>query len=133
MPKPRTTAYACGIEAALDVVGGRWKVLILWELDEPHRFGELKRIVKGISEKMLIQQLRELAADGLVRRKQFPEVPPRVEYSLTQLGVSLRLSLDPLCAWGTTHMDRIGARKMARSRKSSINAAISSPLSSSAK
>ena len=113
MPKPRTVAYACGIEAALDVVGGRWKVLILWELDEPHRFGELRRIVKGISEKMLIQQLRELAADGVVRRKQFPEVPPRVEYSLTPFGVSLRRSLDPLCAWGTSHMERIAARRNA--------------------
>ena len=111
MPKPRTVAYACGLEAALDVVGGRWKVLILWDLDERHRFGELKRIVTGISEKMLIQQLREMEADGIVHRKVFREVPPRVEYSLTPFGVSLRKALGPLCAWGTVHMERIGARK----------------------
>lgn len=111
MPKPRTVAYACGLEAALDVIGGRWKVLILWDLDERRRFGELKRIVTGISEKMLIQQLREMEADGIVHRKVFHEVPPRVEYSLTAFGVSLRTALGPLCKWGTTHMERIGERK----------------------
>ncbi len=66
MPKKRSTKYECGLEAALDVIGGRWKVLILWDLDRPHRFGELKRIVTGISEKMLIQQLRDLELDGVV-------------------------------------------------------------------
>lgn len=111
MPKPRMVAYACGLEAALDVIGGRWKVLILWDLDERRRFGELKRIVTGISEKVLIQQLREMEADGIVHRKVFREVPPRVEYSLTPFGVSLRTALGPLCTWGTTHMERIDARK----------------------
>ena len=111
MPRTKVVEYACGLEAALDVIGGRWKVLILWDLDTPRRFGELKRIVTGISEKMLIQQLRELEADGVVRRKVFHEVPPRVEYSLTEFGVSLRRVLGPLCKWGTTHMERIGATK----------------------
>jgi DNA-binding HxlR family transcriptional regulator len=109
--RSRMAAYACGLEAALDVIGGRWKVLILWDLDAPRRFGELKRIVSGISEKVLIQQLREMQADGVVRRKVFHEVPPHVEYSLTPFGVSLRKALGPLCAWGTTHMERIGAGK----------------------
>jgi DNA-binding HxlR family transcriptional regulator len=115
MPRARTAAYECGLEAALDVIGGRWEVLILWDLDEPRRFGELKRIVTGISEKMLIQGLRELEADGVVRRKAFYEVPPRVEYTLTPFGLSLRRVLGPLCAWGTTHMERIGARRRSRS------------------
>ncbi len=67
--------FRCGLEAALKVVGGKWKVLILWHLENPTRFGELKRFVSGISEKVLIQQLRELEADGIVTRKDFREVP----------------------------------------------------------
>jgi DNA-binding HxlR family transcriptional regulator len=108
----RPRAYGCGLEAALDVVGGKWKVLVLWHLSAgPRRFGELRRQVTGISEKMLIQQLREMAADGIVARKDHQEVPPRVEYALTEFGVSLREALRPLCEWGATHMERIGARK----------------------
>jgi DNA-binding HxlR family transcriptional regulator len=104
--------YGCGLEAALDVVGGKWKVLVLWHLaPHPRRFGELRRVVDGISEKMLIQQLREMQEDGIVARKDFHEVPPRVEYSLTAFGVSLTEALRPLCAWGTKHMKRIEARK----------------------
>jgi DNA-binding HxlR family transcriptional regulator len=104
--------YTCGLEAALEVVGGKWKVLILWALrTEPRRFGELRRLVSGISEKMLIQHLKEMEADGIVTRKDFKEVPPRVEYSLTKFGVSLCAALAPLCEWGTLHMKRIEACK----------------------
>jgi DNA-binding HxlR family transcriptional regulator len=111
MPKKRQV-YSCGLEAALDVIGGKWKVLILWPLTPgPRRFGELKRLVPGISEKMLIQQLREMEADGIVARKVFYEIPPRVQYSLTPFGVSLTQALTPLCEWGTTHMKRIGIKK----------------------
>ena len=100
----------CGLDAVLDVVGGKWKTLILWELHpRPRRFGELRRLVEGISEKVLIQQLRELEADGIVHREQYNEVPPRVEYSLTALGESLNRALTPLCDWGEEHMDRIAA------------------------
>jgi DNA-binding HxlR family transcriptional regulator len=103
-------SYSCGLEAALDVIGGKWKVLILWQLHpQPCRFGELKRLVPGISEKMLIQQLREMEADGIVHRKVYHEVPPKVEYSLTVFGVSLNEVLTPLCEWGSKHMKRIGA------------------------
>jgi DNA-binding HxlR family transcriptional regulator len=105
-------AYGCGLEAALDVVGGKWKVLILWHLvSSSRRFGELRRQVAGISEKMLIQSLREMEADGIVVRKDFQKVPPRVEYSLTPFGVSLTGALRPLCDWGAKHMKRIGERK----------------------
>ena len=103
-------SYGCGLEAALDVIGGKWKVLILWQCrDQARRFGELKRLVPGISEKMLIQQLREMEADGIVRRKVYHEVPPKVEYSLTPFGASLQAALSPLCEWGERHMKRIGA------------------------
>ncbi len=106
----RTETYRCGLDAVLDVIGGKWKALILWELREgPRRTGELRRLVEGISEKVLIQQLRELEADGIVHREQYNEVPPRVEYSLTALGESLTSALMPLCDWGEQHMDRIAA------------------------
>jgi DNA-binding HxlR family transcriptional regulator len=105
-------AYSCGLEAALDVVGGKWKAIILWHLAfESRRFGELRREVTGISEKMLIQSLREMERDRIVIRKDFQEVPPRVEYSLTPFGVSLTAALRPLCEWGTKHMKRIEATK----------------------
>ena len=110
--KKKEPEYSCGLEASLDVVGGKWKVLILWPLHpEPRRFGELRREVKGISEKMLIQQLRELEADGIVARTDFQEVPPRVEYALTEFGVSLAEALRPLCEWGREHMNRIERSK----------------------
>ena len=109
MKKP---GYACGLGAALDVVGGKWKVLVLWHLaPNPRRFGELRRLVGGISEKMLIQSLRQMEGDGIVRRKDFQEVPPRVEYALTPFGVSLTEALRPLCDWGSKHMKRIEAGK----------------------
>jgi DNA-binding HxlR family transcriptional regulator len=109
--------YYCGLDAAIDLISGKWKALILWELHEgARRFGELRRGVIGISEKMLIQQLRELEADGLVHRKSYHEVPPRVEYSLTELGASLNVALLPLCEWGERQMDAIqGMRRCQQS------------------
>jgi len=104
--------YLCGLDAAVDVVGGKWKALILWELHaEPHRFGRLRRALPGISEKMLIQQLRDLEGDGIVHREVYREVPPRVEYSLTALGSSLNAALLPLGDWGEEHMTAIAARR----------------------
>ncbi|MEU0536772.1 winged helix-turn-helix transcriptional regulator [Amycolatopsis tolypomycina] len=108
--QPRT--YACGLDAAVDVIGGRWKALILWALHaEPLRFGELKRKVAGISEKMLIQALRELEADEIVHREVFHEVPPKVEYSLTGLGQRLNTALLPLGDWGEENMAGIAKRR----------------------
>jgi DNA-binding HxlR family transcriptional regulator len=107
MPKK---VYSCGLEAALAVIGGKWKSLILWNLAREHcRFGELRRLVVGVSEKMLIQELKEMMADRIVTRKDFHEVPPRVEYALTEFGRSLAQSLEPLCQWGTQHMKRIAS------------------------
>ncbi|MGW1661603.1 winged helix-turn-helix transcriptional regulator [Streptomyces microflavus] len=97
----RPGAYVCGIDAAMDVIGGKWQVLILWALDEkPCRFGELRRAVPGVTEKVLSSHLKELEDDGIVHREEYAEVPPRVEYSLTPRGVSLNAALGPLGEWG---------------------------------
>ncbi|OKJ15941.1 winged helix-turn-helix transcriptional regulator [Kitasatospora sp. CB01950] len=105
---PRQGPYICGIDAALDVVSGKWKGLILWELATHgvRRFAELRRALPGVSEKMLTQHLRELEEDGLVNRKVYAEVPPRVEYSPTEQGRTLNEALRPLGAWGTERVRR---------------------------
>jgi DNA-binding HxlR family transcriptional regulator len=98
----------------MDVVAGKWKSLILWELHHygTRRFAELRRGLPGVSEKMLIQHLREMEEDGLVHREVYREVPPKVEYSLTEHGVSLNAALASLGKWGTERMRRIGAEKV---------------------
>ncbi|WP_228990380.1 helix-turn-helix domain-containing protein [Streptomyces sp. DH8] len=103
----RPGAFVCGIDAAMDVIGGKWKVLILWALNERTcRFGELRRAVPGVTEKVLSSHLKELEDDGIVHREVYAEVPPRVEYSLTPLGLSLNAALEPLGAWGRDHIYR---------------------------
>jgi DNA-binding HxlR family transcriptional regulator len=110
----KRTSYHCPVEAAIDVIGGKWKPLILWWLHQrTYRFAELRRAIPGITEKMLTQQLRELEADGVVARRVFPTVPPRVEYSLTDYGASLKRALKAICDWGRDHMRRIGAVELA--------------------
>lgn len=101
--------FTCGLDATLRVVAGKWKPLILYFLAQggPTRYGELRRSVRDVSDKMLIQQLKELEADGLVKRTDYKEVPPRVDYSLTALGHSLAEALVPLCSWGTEHMAEV--------------------------
>jgi len=104
--------YSCGLEAALDILDGKWKPLILRSLRPgSRRFGELRRAVVGITEKMLIQSLRELEADGVVAREDFREIPPRVEYSLTPFGGTLIDALLPLGRWGTAYIERIARLK----------------------
>lgn len=102
--RKKTRDYQCGLGPAFDVVGGKWKAAILWQLmHKPARFGELKRGVAGITEKMLIQQLRELESDQLLTRTVFHEVPPRVEYALTEWGKALNKALAPLADWGEVY------------------------------
>ncbi|KOX31594.1 MULTISPECIES: winged helix-turn-helix transcriptional regulator [unclassified Streptomyces] len=110
----RRGPYFCGVNAAMDVLTGKWKAPILWELHAhgTRRFAELRRGLPGVSEKMLVQHLREMEEDGLVHREVYPEVPPRVEYSLTEHGVSLNAALDSLGDWGAERMRRIGAEKI---------------------
>ncbi|WP_330180844.1 helix-turn-helix transcriptional regulator [Nocardia sp. NBC_01503] len=114
MGEKRSGPYFCGIDAAMDVVGGKWKSLILWELHEHgiRRFGELRKALPGVSEKMLGQQLRELAEDGIIHRELYPEIPPRVDYSLTEEGAALNAALAPLGAWGSRRITRIGAARV---------------------
>lgn len=104
--------YLCPVEATLDVIGGKWKVVILFHLAQEgtHRFAELRRKIPGVSERMLIQQLRELEGDGIVHREMYPEVPPKVEYSLTEYGQTLHLITEVMCAWGKKHIQRIKGR-----------------------
>jgi DNA-binding HxlR family transcriptional regulator len=105
--------FNCGIGPAFNVVGGKWKAVILWELSgQTRRFGELRRLVPGISEKMLIQQLRELVADGLVVRVAHNAVPPHVEYSLSPLGDSLNTALGPLADWGAMYIKQVAAQSV---------------------
>jgi DNA-binding HxlR family transcriptional regulator len=106
----RTKTYNCPVEAAIAVFGGKWKAVILWWLHQrTWRFAELRRQIPEITEKMLTQQLRELEADGIVSRQVYATVPPRVEYSLTEYGRSLKRALRAICDWGRNHMERIGA------------------------
>lgn len=105
-----TKGFSCPITAAMAVIGGKWKILLIFNLlAGTKRFGELRRLVPGITQKMLTQQLRELEDDGIVRRRVYPQVPPKVEYSLTALGRGLEPVLGQLCAWGRSH-GRIEAR-----------------------
>ncbi|MEW9094779.1 MAG: helix-turn-helix domain-containing protein [Clostridiaceae bacterium] len=98
---------SCPIEHTVDLIGHKWKVLILRNLmnNGTQRFNELNKGIKGISQKMLTQQLRKMESDGLIRRKVYPEVPPRVEYSLTELGQTLKPILDAMSHWGTEHIN----------------------------
>ena len=97
--------YHCPVEAALDVIGGKWKPLILWALgDQVMRFGELQKALPGVNTKMLTKQLRELEEDGVIWRKVYPEVPPRVEYAITDFGRTLIPILEALCTWGAEYL-----------------------------
>ncbi|MFH0780457.1 MAG: helix-turn-helix domain-containing protein [Pseudomonadota bacterium] len=97
----REKEYKCGIDVTLAVVGGKWKASILWHLvKETMRFSELQRQFSDTTRKMLTQQLRELEADGLVHREVYPQVPPKVEYSLTEKGRSIYPILEKMCDWG---------------------------------
>ena len=101
---------ACPVETTLKLIGNKWEVLVLRDLmPGTKRFGELKQSIGGISQKVLTSKLREMEADGLVERHVFAEVPPRVEYSLTPLGRTLKPVLDAMEQWGTAYKKRIAA------------------------
>jgi DNA-binding HxlR family transcriptional regulator len=113
----------CPVTAAIEVIGGKWKPVILYQLREgPIRFGALRREVPGVTQKMLTQQLRELETDGIIHREVHAVVPPRVEYSLTPYGETLRPLLALMCEWGKKHRSR-AARKTTRNEKATPAAA----------
>lgn len=101
---------SCPIEHTVNLIGHKWKVLILRNLfnQGTQRFSELSKGINGISQKMLTQQLRQLEHDGIIQRTVYPEVPPRVEYDLTELGQSLKPILEEMNIWGKEHMKRSG-------------------------
>lgn len=106
----RESQTDCGLDVALAVMGGKWKPLILYHVRPgPRRFGELRRLVTGISEKVLIQQLRELVGAGVLVRHDYREVPPRVDYAVTPFGETLVEVLLPLCEWGNQHRAQVEA------------------------
>jgi DNA-binding HxlR family transcriptional regulator len=104
----------CGMSLAIDVVGGKWKLHLMWALSaSPQRFGEIRRLLTGVSEKVLSENLRQLEASGVVHREIYPEIPPRVEYSLTPLGEELAVALRPLENWGDKHRDELQGKALA--------------------
>jgi DNA-binding HxlR family transcriptional regulator len=100
----------CPVETALDVLAGKWKILILWYLRrDTLRFNELQKMLPRVTQKMLIQKLRELEEDGIVHREVYPVVPPKVEYSLTSYGQSLKPILKQMYLWGEVHKQKFKA------------------------
>ncbi|MGE7751418.1 winged helix-turn-helix transcriptional regulator [Lysinibacillus fusiformis] len=99
--------YNIGVEATLEVIGGKWKPIILCHLNHQGkiRTNEFRRLIPGISQKMLTNQLRELEQAGLIHRKVFNQVPPKVEYSLTSYGHGMEPILNMLCTWGEKHVE----------------------------
>lgn len=109
MAKTQSCTFGCSVEAALSVIGGKWKGVILFHLLEgTKRFNELHRELPGITQRMLTLQLRELEADQVVHRKVYAEVPPRVEYRLTEFGMTLKPILMDLRLWGDSYKNQLG-------------------------
>ena len=100
--------YSCSVDATVDVIGGKWKSVIVYHLlDGKKRFNELKRLNAGISQRMLTLQLRELEASGIIHREVYREVPPKVEYSITEFGESLRPLILFMREWGIKNMEKV--------------------------
>ncbi|MDB6083790.1 MAG: Transcriptional regulator, HxlR family [Gammaproteobacteria bacterium] len=110
-----TITFTCGLDAALAILGGKWKSRVVFHLAHGvHRYGALRRAVGSVSDKVLIQQLKELEMDEVIERTDYQQIPPKVEYALTPFGRSLAKALAPLCVWGTEHMrdvERISLRR----------------------
>lgn len=100
-------SYYCPVEATIDLIGGKYKAVILWHLtDGTKRFSEFKRLMPEITEKMLAQQLRDLESDGLITRTVYPVVPPKVEYNLSEFGLTIVPVLQAMCDWGSGYIDK---------------------------
>jgi DNA-binding HxlR family transcriptional regulator len=116
MRKPTYTyQYGCPVEATADIIGGKWKAVILYYLFQgPKRFNELRRLLPEVTQRMLTLQLRELEQDSIVHREIYKEVPPKVEYSLTEFGTSLGPIIVQMLDWGEQYMEQIQEQKWQR-------------------
>lgn len=116
MSRMQDKTFNCEKELTLSVIGGKWKMLILWHLGKEgtKRFGELRALMPGITQRMLVNQLRELEEDMIVHREVYPVVPPKVEYSLTEQGRSLMPILDAMYKWGKNYMEIVGMNPLDR-------------------
>ena len=107
LKEPEDDGYL-DVAATIRVIGGKWKVILLWQICGGHiRFNELRRLLPGVSQKMLSQHLRELEQDGVIIRHVYPDTPPKVEYSLSEYGHSLEPVFESLCGWGRAHRHRM--------------------------
>lgn len=114
--------YNIPVEATLEIIGGKWKCVILCHLTHgKKRTNELKRLMPNITQKMLTQQLRELEDDGVINRIVHQQIPPKVEYELSEYGFSLQTILDSLCAWGEGHIMKVYGDKSAVLEESILN------------
>jgi DNA-binding HxlR family transcriptional regulator len=113
----KTTYGVCPMGSAISLIGGKWKLPVLYNLrDRTMRFNELKKALPGVTQKMLTQQLREMEQDGLLTRKVYAEVPPKVEYSLTLIAKKLEPILEKMCAWSTEYHALRGTAKHAKKK-----------------
>ncbi len=120
MTRAQEKMVNCEKELTLAVIGGKWKMLILWHLGKKgtKRFGELKSLIPGITQRMLVNQLRELEEDHIVKRQVYPVVPPKVEYSLTEEGETLMPILDSMYKWGKDYMENVLQKDQLQEKKS---------------
>jgi DNA-binding HxlR family transcriptional regulator len=101
-----TKKFQCPVEVTLDLIGGKYKALILWHLTETTlRFSELRKLIPNATQKMLTQQLRDLERDGIIKRKVYSEIPPKVEYSISDLGKTMKPILEAMCDWGDSYLN----------------------------
>lgn len=103
--------FGCAVEAAIEAIGGKWKGPILYHLETTKRFNELHRLLPNVTQRMLTKQLRELERDGIVQRTVYAEVPPRVEYNLTDFGRTLEPVMRELEKWGTQYLQKLAANR----------------------
>ena len=115
---PNVLSAQCPTRMVLDLIADKWTTLVIYLLSQgTKRYGELQREIGGISQKMLTQTLRKLEQDGLVRRTVFPEVPPRTEYALTELGATLKEPLGALCQWAMGHLAEVEKARQNAARR----------------
>ena len=117
----RKNDFGCPVQGTINVLSGKWKVLLVWHLGfRPRRFAELRDLLPGVSEKVLTAQLRQLEADGVVQRKTKPSIPPQVTYSLTPAGEQLIPMMTEMCHWGVRHLGIPPNLPMIRRAKSGL-------------